>query len=155
MKALVLAAFGLTLASTARAESGMPAARAESGMPSEPAFVEHRLALQLSDETEAKQALVLSVANNVLKSFGPDKVVIEIVTFGPGIALLRDGNPNAERISSLAAQGVHFDICMNTVATVERTTGKPFPMSKLAHPVDAGVVQLMTLFEHGYTAIRP
>ncbi len=127
----------------------------DSGMPDEAAFVEHRLTLQLSDGGEAKQSLVLNVAFNVLKSYGPDKVAIDVVAFGPGIDLLRDGNPNAARIRSLAAQGVRFDACMNTVATIERETGKPYPLSPDARKVETGVVQIMTLAEHGYTTVRP
>ena len=121
----------------------------------EPAFAEHRLTLQLSDAGDAKQTLLLNVAFNVLKLYGPDKVAIEIVAFGPGIDLLHDGNPNRERIASLAQLGVHFDACMNTVATIERNTGKPYPLNPLARKVDAGVAQILTLAEHGYTTVRP
>ncbi len=121
----------------------------------EPAFVEHRLTLQLSDAGQDKQSQILSVANNVLKIYGPDKVAIDVVAFGPGVDLLREGNMNAERISSLVAQGVRFDVCMNTVTTIERTTGKPYPLNPQAHPVEAGVARIMTLAEHGYITVRP
>jgi uncharacterized protein len=121
----------------------------------EPAFVEHRLTLQLSDPGAEKQSLVLSVAFNVLKAYGPDKVAIDVVAFGPGIDLLRDGNPNAERIHSLVTQGVRFDACMNTVTTIERETGKPYPLNPLARHVEAGVVRILNLAEHGYTTVRP
>lgn len=128
---------------------------AELGMPEESAFVEHRLTLQISDATEAKQTAVLNVAFNVLKVFGPDKVAIEVVAFGAGIDLLHDGNANGARIRSLVAQGVRFDACMNTVETIERDTGKPYPLHLDARRVVAGVVQIMTLAEHGYTTVRP
>ena len=125
------------------------------GMPDEPAFVEHRLTLQLSDAAEAKQAIVLSVAANVLKAYGPDKVAIDVVAFGPGIDLLHDGNLNAAKIRSLVAQGVHFDACMNTVETIERETGKIYALAPEARRVGSGVVQIITLAEHGYTTVRP
>ncbi len=127
----------------------------EVGMPEESAFVEHRLTLQISDATDAKQTAVLNVAFNVLKVFGPDKVAVEIVAFGAGIDLLHDGNANDARIRSLVAQGVRFDACMNTVETIERDTGKPYPLHPDARRVVAGVVQIMTLAEHGYTTVRP
>jgi len=82
-------------------------------------------------------------------------VAIDVVAFGPGIDLLRDGNTNAQRIRSLVAQGVRFDACMNTVETIERETGKPYPLTADARKVEAGVVQIMTLAEHGYTTVRP
>jgi uncharacterized protein len=121
----------------------------------EPAFAEHRLTLQLSDPGAEKQSLVLSVAFNVLKVYGPDRVAIDVVAFGPGIDLLRDGNANAERIHSLVAQGVRFDACMNTVTTIERETGKPYKLNPLARQVEAGVVRILNLAEHGYTTVRP
>ncbi len=121
----------------------------------EGAFVEHRLALQLSDGTPEKEKLVLSVANNVLKTYGPDKVAIEIVAFGPGVDLLRPTNPNADRVASLVAQGVRFDACSITLETIERETGKPFPLNTQARKVPAGVPQLMSLAEHGYIVVRP
>ena len=50
-------------------------------------FAEHHLALQLSDNDPKKEALTLSVAYNLLKYYGPDRIAIEVVTFGPGIDL--------------------------------------------------------------------
>lgn len=131
------------------------AGRAQTPPAAEGAFVEHRLALQISDATPEKQALVLNVVVNVLKTYGPDKVAIKVVAFGPGIDLLRAGNANEARIVSLAAQGVHFDVCMNTVETVELATGKPYPLNPVAQRVPAGVVELISLTERGYTLIRP
>ena len=73
--------------------------------------------LQLSDNDPKKQSLVISVAYNLLKFYGPDKVAIEVVAFGPGIDLLRPDNANRKRVESLVAQGVRFDVCLNTVDT--------------------------------------
>jgi len=145
--AVVLA--GLALAHQARAQAPVL------GVAPEPAFTEHRVALQISDPGEAKQTLILNVAFNILKVYGPDKVAIEIVAFGPGIDLVRDGNPNAERIRSLVAQGVHLEACNNTIETIERNTGAPFPLSPQARRVVAGVPQIIMLAEHGYTVVRP
>jgi intracellular sulfur oxidation DsrE/DsrF family protein len=131
------------------------AAFGEAQPAAEGAFVEHRVALQISDAAPEKQTLVLNAAFNVLKVYGPDKVAIKVVAFGPGIDLLRDGNTNEPRIASLMAQGVQFEVCMNTVETVERTTGKHYPLNPVAHQVTAGVPELMSLAEHGYTLIRP
>jgi hypothetical protein len=136
-----------------RAQDGSSAQ--SQGALQESPFVEHRLALQLSDRTPEKQALVLSVANMMLKQFGVDKVAIEIVAFGPGIDLLRADSPNRTRVDSLVSQGVHFDICMNTVETVERETGKQVPINPNAHRVAAAVARILFLTEHGYTLVRP
>src|SRR5215207_749567 len=83
-------------------------------------FAEHKIVLQLSDNDPKKQGLVISVANNLMKFYDPDKVAIEVVAFGPGIELLKPDNPNRKAVESLVAQGVRVDICLNTVDTIER-----------------------------------
>src|SRR6185437_14249218 len=138
----------LTLATpTARAAEPAP-------LPDKP-FAEHRLVLQLSDNDSKKQGLVISVAYNLLKLYDPDKVAIEVVAFGSGIELLFPDNPNRKLIESLAAQGVKFDICLNTVDTVERDTGKRPQYIPAATPVQVGVGQILALTENGYTLVRP
>jgi intracellular sulfur oxidation DsrE/DsrF family protein len=151
MKTLRIASILAALALGGHARADEPVL----GVAAEPAFTEHRMTLQISDAGEAKQTTTLNVAFNILKVYGPDKVAIEIVAFGPGIELMRDGNPNAERIRSLVTQGVHFEACNNTIETLERKTGKSFPVNPQARRVISGVAQIMTLAEHGYTTIRP
>ena len=118
-------------------------------------FAEHKIVLQLSDGDAKKQALVLSVANNLLKAYDPDKVAIEVVAFGPGIDLLLTGSDRRKQVESLIAQGVRFDICLNTVDTVERETGKRPEVIPAATPVQVGVGQIVFLAENGYTLVRP
>lgn len=118
-------------------------------------FVEHRLVLQLSDRATDKQAMVLSVANEMLKQYGIDKIAIEVVAFGPGIDLLRADSPNRALVDSLSTAGVRFDICMNTVETMERTTAKKVPINPHAYRVPAAVARILFLTAHGYTLVRP
>jgi uncharacterized protein len=123
-------------------------------LPDKP-FAEHRIVLQLSDNDASKQGLVISVAYNLLRAYDPDKVAIEVVTFGPGIDLLRPDNANRKRVESLIAQGVRFDVCLNTVDTIERETGKRPDIIAAAIPVQVGVGQILSLTENGYTLVRP
>ncbi len=118
-------------------------------------FARHRLALQLSDRDPSKRAMILSVANKMLQVYGPDGIAVEVVAFGPGIDLLRAESPEREGVDSLISQGVVFDVCMNTVDTLERETGKPVALNRRAKPVAAGAARLLDLAERGYTIIRP
>jgi intracellular sulfur oxidation DsrE/DsrF family protein len=128
-------------------------AAAQTPLPDKP-FAEHHLVLQLSDSEQDKQALVISIAYNLLKAYDPDKIAIEIVAFGPGIDLLRAESPNRARVDSLIAQGVQFDICMNTVDTLERE-GKHVNINPKAVKVQVGVARILALTEKGYTLVRP
>ena len=118
-------------------------------------FAEHKIALQLSDDDAKKEALVISVAYNLIKAYDPDKIAIEVVAFGPGIDLLRTENTNRKLVESLIAQGVRFDVCLNTVDTIERETGKRPEIIPDATPVQVGVGQVLHLTENGYTLVRP
>ena len=118
-------------------------------------FAEHKIVLQLSDADAKKQALVLSVANNLLKAYDPDKIAVEVVAFGPGIDLLLTSSERRKQVESLIAQGVRFDICLNTVDTIERETGKRPEFIPAATPVQVGVGQILFLAENGYTLVRP
>ncbi|MGA7808452.1 hypothetical protein [Bradyrhizobium sp.] len=148
----IVAALFVALTTTAQ----WPAARAQQAPPlQDKPFAEHKIVLQLSDDAQNKQALVISVAYNLLKAYDPDKVAIEVVAFGPGIELLRTANANRKLIESLIAQGVRFDVCLNTVNTVERETGKRPEIIPAATPVQVGVGQILRLTENGYTLVRP
>jgi uncharacterized protein len=118
-------------------------------------FAEHKIVLQLSDNDARKQTLVISVANNLLKFYDPDKVAIEVVAFGPGIELLRSESPARKQVESLIAQGVRFDVCLNTVDTIERETGRRPEIIPAATPVQVGVGQILFLVENGYSLVRP
>jgi len=118
-------------------------------------FAEHKIVLQLSDGDPHKHALVISVANNLLKHYDPDKVAIEVVAFGPGIDLLRSESASRKQVESLIAQGVRFDVCLNTVDTMERESGRRPEIMPSATPVQVGVAQILFLTENGYTLVRP
>jgi intracellular sulfur oxidation DsrE/DsrF family protein len=130
-------------------------ARAQQAPLQDKPFAEHKVVLQLSDNDPRKQGMVISVASNLMKFYDPDKVAVEIVTFGPGIDLLKPDNPNRKMVESLVAQGARVDICLNTVDTLERETGKRPEFIQVATPVQVGVAQILLLTENGYTLVRP
>jgi intracellular sulfur oxidation DsrE/DsrF family protein len=144
--AVIGAALTVTLASVGRAQ--------QAPLQDKP-FAEHKIVLQLSDNDPRKQALVISVANNLLKFYDPDKVAVEVVAFGPGIDLLRSESLSRKQVESLIAQGVRFDVCLNTVDTVERETGRRPDIMPGATAVQVGVGQILFLTENGYTLVRP
>ena len=62
----------------------LPAAAAENNALAEKPFADHHLVLQLSDDDAKKQSLVISVAYNLLKFYGPDRIAIEVVSLRAG-----------------------------------------------------------------------
>lgn len=116
---------------------------------------ENKVALQISDGGPEKQELLLNVANNVLKAYGPDNVKLEIVAFGPGLRLLFADNAHKDRIQSLAATGVRFSACQNTIKGMTKTLGKAPTINKDAQIVPAGIIRLVDLSAQGYVVVRP
>lgn len=118
-------------------------------------FAERKVVLQISDNDPFKQTLVLNVANNLVKHYGPDKVDVEIVAFGPGLRLLFAENSNTDRIQGLASNGVKFAACKNTIAAMTKNLGHPPKLNKNATPVPAGVVRILELQDKGFQLVKP
>ena len=117
-------------------------------------FAEARVVLQLSDQE--REAVVLDVANNLIKYYGgPDVIDIEIVTFGKGIRLLFADSEHETRIASLVANGVRFYVCENTLDTMERKYGSRPEINEQAIFVRAGVAHLIEKVADGYTLVKP
>ena len=119
-----------------------------------PPFATHRLVLQLSDASLDKQREVISNANAMLAAY-PDRIAIDVVAFGPGVALLYRHATERKAVDSLVAQGVRFDVCMNTIDTIARRTGHRPELNPHAHPVRYGVQRIMQLVARGYILVRP
>ena len=118
-------------------------------------FAEQKVVLQISDNDVSKQTLVLNVATNLVKHYGPDKVDVEIVAFGPGLLLMFDDNHNKGRINGLTDNGVRFAACNNTVKKLSKKLGKEPALNSKATRVPAGVVRILDLVNQGYTLVKP
>jgi len=119
-------------------------------------FAEAFILLQISDADPEVQARVINVASNLVKHYGgPDFVAIEVVAFGPGLSLLFPGNPQEERIRSLMASDVRFVGCLNTLASIERASGKRPDVLPEASMVQTGVAHIVERAAQGYVVIRP
>ena len=118
-------------------------------------FAEQKVVLQISDADPTKQTLVLNVASNLIKAYGPDKVDVEIVAFGPGLRLMFDDNHNKGRISGLTENGVRFAACGNTLKKVSKNLGRTPALNSNASEVPAGVVRIVDLVNQGYILVKP
>jgi intracellular sulfur oxidation DsrE/DsrF family protein len=115
----------------------------------------HKLVIQVSSNDEQTQTIALNNAVNLQKLYGMDNVTIEIVAYGPGLGLLTTKSKEAERVKSLAMQNITFSACGNTMAKIEKKTGKKPQLVEGVGTVNAGVARIMTLQEEGYSYLRP
>jgi uncharacterized protein len=120
----------------------------------------HKLAIQVNQNDKAVMDLALNNAKNVIDHYKAtgETVAIEIVTYGPGLHMLRaDTSPVKERIAPIALENSNltFIACGNTQANQSKAEGKPVTLLSEAKVKPSGVVRLMELQKQGYAYIRP
>lgn len=120
----------------------------------------HRLILQVNTNDPAAMNLALNNATNVAQHYKElgEKVKIEVVTFGPGLHMLRDDtSPVKARIEQMALSTpeVSFKACGNTQEKMHQAEHKDIPIVAQAQVVESGVVRVMELQEKGWTYVKP
>ena len=120
----------------------------------------HRLILQVNSNDPALMNLALNNAANVAQYYKGrhEDVSIEVVTFGPGLHMLRgDTSPVKARIETMALSTpeISFAACGNTRENMSKAEGKEIPLIPEAKIVASGVVRAMELQEQGWTYVKP
>ena len=108
----------------------------------------HHLVLQVDTNEPAMMNLALNNATNVAQYYKDrgEKVEIEVVTFGPGLHMLRDDtSPVKARIKSIAANTptISFKACGNTQENMSKAENKEIALIPEATVVKSGVVRVM------------
>jgi intracellular sulfur oxidation DsrE/DsrF family protein len=140
LTAALLAAVISIAPSTAPAQSATPAAG------------RHQVVIQVSDNDPAKWNLALNNARNVQVDLGMDNVDVEVVAYGPGLAMLKTESAVAQRIQSASSQGVGVIACENTMKNTKVERSQILGGVKF---VDAGVVHIMKRQREGWGYVRP
>lgn len=115
----------------------------------------NKLVIQVSTDDVRTQKIALNNAVNLQKEYGMDNIDIEVVAYGPGLGLLTTKSQQAERVKSLALQNITFSACGNTMAKVERKSGKKPMLVDGVKVVKAGVSRILQLQQQGYAYVRP
>jgi intracellular sulfur oxidation DsrE/DsrF family protein len=120
----------------------------------------HYLILQVNTNEPAMMNLALNNATNVAQYYKDlgEKVTIEVVTYGPGLHMLRDDtSPVKARIKAIAESTptISFKACGNTQENMHKVENREIPLIPEASVVKSGVVRVMELQEHGWTYVKP
>jgi intracellular sulfur oxidation DsrE/DsrF family protein len=120
----------------------------------------HRVAIQVDVNDPATMNLALNNVVNISQDYSAkgEEVQIELVTYGPGLHMLRDDtSPVKARLKSISEsmQNVTFSACANTRKGMQKAEGKEIPLVSQAKVVPSGVVRLMELQEQGWSYVRP
>ncbi len=120
----------------------------------------HKVAIHVNDADPQRLNLALNNVDNIQKYYASkgESVSIEVVTYGPGLVLLRaDTSPVKERVKVMSIEypGLRFSACENTRAGMAKREGKEIPLVSEATPVPSGVIRLIELQEQGWSYLRP
>jgi len=120
----------------------------------------HHLILQVNTNEPAMMNLALNNATNVAQYYKDlgEKVEIEVVTFGPGLHMLRDDtSPVKARIKAIkeSTPAISFKACGNTQENMHKAENKEIPLIPEATVVKSGIVRVMELQEQGWTYVKP
>jgi intracellular sulfur oxidation DsrE/DsrF family protein len=118
----------------------------------QPASARSKVVLQVSDADAAKWNLALNNAKNLQTDLGATNVEVEIVAYGPGIAMLKADSVVGNRIDEALTAGVKVVACENTMRAQKLTQGDM--LGKIGY-VPAGVVEIMQRQQQGWAYIRP
>ena len=136
----VLAAVGILSATVSHAQAQLAATQRA------------RVVIQVSDSDQGKWNLALNNAKNIQTDLGAPNVDIEIVTYGPGIDMLKLDSPVGGRIGEATTAGVKVIACENTMRG--QKLSRADMLNGISY-VPAGVVELMSRQQQGWAYIRP
>ncbi|WP_371420844.1 DsrE family protein [Tardiphaga sp.] len=123
---------------------------------------EHRVSIQVDQNDPDVMNLALNNATNIMEQYKSkgETVQIELVTYGPGLHMLRaDTSPVKDRIKQIAdasfPSNIKFSACGNTKEGMEKREGKAISIISQAEIVPSGAVRLIELQEQGWSYLRP
>lgn len=112
----------------------------------------HKAVFQVSDNDPGKWNLALNNVRNVQDDLGAEATELEIVVYGPGIAMLKADSPVAARVAAALRAGVKVVACENTMKNQKLVYADMLPAIGY---VQAGVTELMKKQREGWAYIRP
>ncbi|UZE50744.1 DsrE family protein [Rhodopseudomonas sp. P2A-2r] len=139
---------------------GLLVASAVAGTAAEPK--QHRVAIQVDQNDPDVMNLALNNATNIMEQYKSkgETVQVEIVTYGPGLHMLRaDTSPVKDRIKQIVdgsfPSEIKLSACNNTKEGMEKREGHAISIIAQAQLVPSGAVRLIELQEDGWSYLRP
>jgi len=118
---------------------------------------DRKMVIQLNSKDGLTQKMVLLNAKNLKTQLGMDKIDVEIVVYGPGLAFVRSTGWASSKVSDLMAKyGVKVSVCNGALnAYKKRHNGEELDMVPGVNRVKTGAIRILELQEQGYAYLRP
>jgi intracellular sulfur oxidation DsrE/DsrF family protein len=112
--------------------------------------------INFDDEKQLKGAL--GNIQNHINAVGKENIDLRVVMHGPGVNLLKIANNNPDfqdKISNLKRQGVHFNVCNNTLVGKKIDYKNDLYDVSKEDIVPSGVAELAHLESQGFSYVKP
>jgi intracellular sulfur oxidation DsrE/DsrF family protein len=109
------------------------------------------LVIQVSDGDAGKWNLALNNAENVQQALGKSNVDIEIVAYGPGLAMLKGDSKVAARLNAALDNSVELLACETTMRKAKVTKEDLAAGSRV---IPGGVIHIMQRQRAGWSYIK-
>jgi uncharacterized protein len=109
------------------------------------------------DDPKVLKAALGNIQNHI-NAVGEKNIDLRVVMHGPGIALLQLANkdPNfADKVSNLKRQGVHFNVCNNTLVGKKINYKNDLYDVSKEDIVPSGVAEIAALEAQGFSYVKP
>jgi intracellular sulfur oxidation DsrE/DsrF family protein len=111
----------------------------------------HRVVFAVTSPEEADWHLTMGNIRNLISGLAPDTVEVEVVSYGPGLHMVRKPSVVDEDIQALIAKHVKFVACENAMRAQKVTKDD---LLTGVGTVPAGIVEVVTKQEQGWTYIK-
>ena len=115
------------------------------------AVVKEQAIFAVSDADPQKWNLTLGNIANAIDGIGAEGADIELVVYGPGIAMLKKDSPVAGKIAAALKSGVHIAACQHSMRGFNLEATELAPGVGI---VASGVVELIRREHAGYAYVR-
>ncbi len=112
--------------------------------------------VNFDDEKQLKAAL--GNIQNHINAVGKENIDLRVVMHGPGVALLQMANKNpdfSDKISNLKRQGIHFNVCNNTLQGKKINYKTDLYDVSQEDIVPSGVAEIAHLQTQGFSYVKP
>jgi intracellular sulfur oxidation DsrE/DsrF family protein len=112
----------------------------------------YRVVFHVTENDPQKWNIVLNNVGNVQKDLGKQNVMIEIVTHGPGLEMLKSDSKVGPRLAQALDNNVVLDACENTMRAAHVTKADMYAGVTF---VPSGVTHILKRESEGWLYLRP
>ena len=112
-----------------------------------------KILIHVTTSSKSSHVSAINSANALLREYGHENVVIEIVASGFGVGIANKKNALSKKVQSLINKDVRLSVCSGTLKKLIRE-GKAMPLLDEAIQVSNGNVRAVELQKEGYAYLH-